>query len=420
MKDNKEFDFNKHYGDEQETPPAFFWDDIEKQLPKKRKKRAAIFWISGIATIAASILLATWGVNYYNTTTDNEITTTATKQVDSEIKEPAIAQKENSTEKGINQQQLQAIDNNEAANSSSQEIQTNKSTLVKKAEKGNTDNTKNTSNIRLFSQDKSKETTLPLKQEKETLKEIAPKEVAPKQPIEIIELATANIVGEKWVAIETPKKDTTQKADDDEENKKKCKFSPSIYVALSGFAHTHTFSNYNSGISIGLGTIHKIGKNWETRIGLNYTKINRPGLQRTSTREHYFVTKTTTTQQLDITALHYLSASAKLYYNYKSLHFYGGLEALALISSRANLQTTEIKYSEERVTNQNDIIGYTQGVNTFVPQLIFGVGKTITNRVRAELQFSHSLTAYGNQSIFTDNSKIKLSYVGVGINWRIN
>lgn len=422
MKDNNEFDFNEHYGDEQETPPAFFWDDIEKQLPKKRKKRAAIFWLSGVATIAASILLVTWGINHFNTTANKKATTTTTKQESSDTKQLEDPEKENLVETEIKQQQLlQATENNKTVSSSNysstQKIQKPTDKLVKKAKK---DNAASSGTIRLFSQDNNKETTPSLNQEKETPKEQNPKEVAPKQPIESIELPIANIEGEKWAVIETPKKDTTQKANESKGNKKKCKFSPNLFIALSGFAHTHTFSNYNSGFSVGLGTIQKISKNWETRVGLNYTKVNRPGLQRSSTREHYFVTKTSTTQQLNITELHYLTASAKLYYNYRSLHFYGGLEAMALISSKANLQTTEIIYSEERVTNQNDIIGYKQGVNTFVPQLIFGAGKDITNRIRAELQFSHSITSYGSQSIFTDNNKIKLSYVGIGINWRIN
>lgn len=414
MKNKNEFDFNKHYGDEKETPPAFFWDDLEKQLPKKRKKRAAIFWITGIATVAASIVLATWGAGYFNT---NKNIKTA-NQGDNVVNPTPLVQKENTKNPSNSLPQIAETENKQTANNSTPKTQKTEA----KTGEANTKqapsptNSKNKDDIRLFTQ--KKETIPQLKQQKLAPQKEEPNKLTPAQPIEI-ELPSIDVEAEKWAEAETLPQDTANE-NESENSKKKWSLKNNIYFAAGGFAHTHTFSNFGSGVSLGIGIIKNINKNWEARIGLNYTTISSAGLQRTSLREHYFITKTTTKQQLDITNLSYFTARAKFYYTYKKLHFFSGLDAMFLVSSKSNLRTSETKYSEERITEQKDIIGYTKGVNTITTQLMLGMGIDIIDNLRAEMQLAHSITPFGSQSAFTQNNKLKLSQMGLGIHWRIN
>lgn len=408
MEENKDFDFNKHYGGEKETPPAFLWENLEQQLPKKRKKAGVIFWVGGMLAVAASVALVFWGVNNFS----NEKPLQTLEQTETT---PNTAS--NKSNMAPQSEQSNSIENKEIPQTTGAQntikkitppIQSNSTVKNKKP------------NFRAYTQNSDKPANnLPAKNKGD---EKPSKLQDNNQPTQLnIELPAAEIIGEKWVSLSTPQKDSTTENETKEEKAKKAKFTfkPNLYVTAMGFAHTHTFSNFSSGISLGVKTIQNINSKWQLSLGLGYTRLDSTGLQRTSVREHYFVTKTTTKQQLDIIALHYANINLKAHYNIKEWHLFGGIETLILVHSVANLRTTETVFSEKRVTQQNNVVGYTKGVSDVVPQLVLGVGKNITNRLSAELQLSHSLTEFGSQSVFTTDNKLKLNYIGLGINWRL-
>jgi hypothetical protein len=404
MEENKDFDFGKHYGDEKETPPKHFWDDLEKQLPKKRKKRGLLFWISSSTAMAASLLLLGWGTMYFMD--EGEVETKTTYQNDpapKKEKESTIAEpSKSSTSKSAETETENSIDKQKSNYNPVKSTTQNNSLPVKK-EKNETQFIESNTRVEEI---------------KETKKEKPADKTFENQKPQNIELAVVEISGEKPLLTLEEKKDTTGKKDNSSEEQK-TKKEPDFFVSIAGLAHTHTFNKVNQGMSIGLGATKKINQNWEARVGVSYMQINNPGLQRSSFREHFFVTKTTTTQQLEIVSLDYLSGSVKFDYAYKKFHFFGGVETMVLLNSKANLRTTEMKFSEERVTEQNDLDGFDKGVNSVVPQLIFGGAANLNENLRLELQFSHSVLPFGRKSLFTTGNNLRLSYLGIGINWRL-
>ncbi len=402
MEENKDFDFEKHYGDEKETPPKHFWDDLEKQLPKKRKKRGILFWISSSTAMAASLLLLGWGTMYFlnedkvETKTTYRNTTNSKKEKELAIEEPSKSSTSKATET------VNSIDKQKNNNNTIKTTIQNSSPFIKKEEKETEPIVKD----------------VKIEEVQEAQQEENTNETTNDQEPTNIELATVEISGEKPLTALEEKKDTTGKKDNSSEEQK-TKKEPVFFVSIAGLAHTHTFSKVNQGMSIGLGATRKINQNWEARVGISYMQINNPGLQRASFREHFFVTKTTTTQQLEIVSLDYLSGSIKFDYAYKKFHFFGGVETMVLLNSKANLRTTEVRFSEERVTEQKDLDGFDKGVNEVVPQLIFGAAANLNENLRLELQFSHSMLPFGRKSLFTTGNNLRLSYLGIGINWRL-
>lgn len=412
MKEKNEFDFNMHYGEEKETPPSFLWDDLEKQLPKKRK---GILWFVGVITVAASLLFVSWGIYHYGNSS-------AESNPSVEVQKVETKNNPNTLNEGVtgNNSLSEAEDNSSLTPSNTATKVFSQKT---KGEKKGSDSLesflrKDKQNIRLYVEDRQmiEDNGRNGMLQKTTDHTDSTSSLQAVDSDETIEDDSIPIFARQVEELE--KTDSTVRNTSDDTISKR-KSTLNFIVSATAFAHTYTFKNYNKGFSVGLAYAHPINKCWEARAGLSFMQISDPGLQRSSLREHYFITKTSTLQELDMTKLNYLSSSFKMYYKYKKYHFFGGLEALFLVNSKSSLRTTEIAFSEKTVVEKDGLIGYTKGVSGIVPQLTVGMGRAITKNIGVEVLLSHSITRYGSKTLYQTNSKFKLSYIGLGINWRI-
>lgn len=428
MKEKNDFDFEKHYGDEKETPPASFWDDLEKQLPKKRKKRAAIFWLTGSLGLAAAVALLVWGVSSYTSTKSNE-TVTADKQDNTNINPPKTST--NKTEEESNnidnaiaeERETSATTNNNSTgkkeNTKNNPTEYTQGVRAYTGNKGNTGENKPTNDSEITKGDNVKEHKetepsdehgyKPEHKHEEATPNKPEQENTDDEPIDDIPVLAKGDVGA--IDISDTNSTTTPSPT---ETKQEPEFN--FYAAASGFAHTHTFSKFGSGYKLGIGIGKAINNKLEARAYLGYLQVNKAGLQRSSYSEHYFVTKTTILQELDVSQLQYVTANFSLYYTLNKTQLFGGVETMFLTKSKASMRTTEVSYSEERVTEQNDIENFNSGVNNIVPQFVLGASRELTDKISVQAQLSHPILPFVGQSLFSNSI---LSYLGVGINLKL-
>lgn len=393
MKNMDEFDFEKHYGDEKEVPPSFFWDELEKQLPKQEKKKKRVVWPIYALGVAVS-LVAIVGMGYWfmsdgNSQQPQQAQNNSKPQTNINVEEENRNSGEGIEEKQVPQLNGTPTKNSKAQNnaaSTANKYEKNVSWAFAKPTKTKEDVIENASQSSKYPSTllNKKEISLPVTY----------------RPLELVLVQPANSVIEP----------SGRKEVEDERFGK-------MFLNVSGVAHTRSFNRFNKGFKIGVGYTDQITTKVSYRAGLSYFQMSNPGLKRSSLQEHYFITRTSTLQELEITKLHYLTSHIGLQYQFKNTQFFVGIEALMLLNTEANLRTVRTEYGEERVSEKDNLGGYNKGIRKVVPLLFVGISQEVTKKLSISLQFSHSLTQYGNNTVFTNGNSLKLSYMAIGVNW---